>query len=93
MKLHIGNLSKEVTDAQFKDLVTPFGAVTSAEVARDRGGESKGFAFAEFADDGHAKAAIAGLDGKDVSGAALKVSEARPRKSDAAAAGSSGSRT
>jgi RNA recognition motif-containing protein len=82
MKLHIGNLSKEVTDAQLKDLITPFGATTSVEVARDRGGESKGFAFAEFGDADHAKAAITGLDGKDVNGSVLKVSEARPRKTD-----------
>lgn len=82
MKLHIGNLSKAVTDAELKDLITPFGTTTSVEVARDRGGESKGFAFAEFGDAEHAKAAIAGLDGKDVSGSVLKVSEARPRKTD-----------
>jgi RNA recognition motif-containing protein len=83
MKLHIGNLSKEVTDAQFTDLVTPFGDITSAEVARDRGGDSKGFAFAVFANADQAQAAIAGLDGKEVHGTTLKVSEARPRKSDA----------
>ncbi|MEO8382383.1 MAG: RNA-binding protein [Acidobacteriota bacterium] len=82
MKLHIGNLSKQVSDAQLKELIAPFGATTSVEVARDRGGESKGFAFAEFGDAEHAKAAITGLDGKDVDGSVLKVSEARPRKTD-----------
>ena len=86
MKLHIGNLSKQITDAQFTDLITPFGPTSSIEVARDRNGDSKGFAFAEFGDADHARAAIKELDGKEVSGQPLKVSEARPRKSDAPAA-------
>lgn len=80
MKLHIGNLSREVTDAQLNELIAPFGATTSLEIVRDRGGESKGFAFAEYSDADHARAAITGLDGTEVSGQAIKVSEARPRK-------------
>jgi len=86
MKLHIGNLPKDLTQDQLKDLVTPFGATTSIELATDRDGGSKGFGFAVYDDADLAKAAIAGLDGKEVSGQALKVSEARPRKSDAPAA-------
>jgi RNA recognition motif-containing protein len=83
MKLHIGNLAKEVTEPQLSELVTPFGATTSVELAKDRSGDSKGFGFAVYTDDEHGRAAIAGLDGKEVSGQAIKVSEARPRKSDA----------
>jgi RNA recognition motif-containing protein len=83
MKLHIGNLPKDLTDAQLSDLATPFGATTSIEVAKGREGESKGFGFVEYTDADHARAAIAALDGKDVSGQVLRVSEARPRKSDA----------
>jgi RNA recognition motif-containing protein len=79
MKLHIGNLSKQVTDAQFTDMVSPFGPTSSVEIARDRAGESKGFAFAEYGDAEHAKAAMSALDGKEVDGVAIKVSEARPR--------------
>ena len=82
MKLHIGNLSKEITQTQLTDLVNPFGQTSQVELAVDRGGASKGFGFAEYADDDHARAAIAALDGKEVSGQALKVSEARPRKSE-----------
>ena len=80
MKLHIGNLSKETTEAQLKDLVTPFGETSLVELATDRDGSSKGFGFAEYGNDDHARAAITGLDGKEVSGNTLKVSEARPRK-------------
>lgn len=81
MKLHLGNLSKDISDAQLQDMVKPFGTPESAEVARDRqNGQSKGFGFVTFANAEEAKAAIAGLDGKEVNGLTLKVSEARAPK-------------
>ena len=83
MKLHIGNLSKDMTAPQLNDLVTAFGETTLVEVATDRSGASKGFGFAEYGNAEHARAAIAGLDGKEINGLALKVSEARPRKTAA----------
>ena len=86
MKLHIGNLPKTLTEPQLKDLVTPFAVPTSVELAKDASGASKGFGFAEFAEEGHGRAVITGLDGKDVEGQALRVGEARPRKTDKPAA-------
>jgi RNA recognition motif-containing protein len=86
MKLHIGNVPKSMSDADLKQVVVAFGDVSTFEIARDRDGGSKGFAFAEFASADQAKAAITGLDGKEVGGQSLKVSEARPRKGDAPAA-------
>lgn len=84
MKLYVGNLSKQITDAQLNDLATPYGKPVSANVATERGsGESKGFGFIEFGTDDEAKAAITGLDGRDVNGQALKVNEAKPRKDNA----------
>lgn len=81
MKLHLGNLSKDISDAQLSELVKPFGNAEIAEVAKDRhSGMSKGFGFVTFASADEAKAAIAGLDGKEVNGLALKVSEARSPK-------------
>jgi cold-inducible RNA-binding protein len=80
MKLHVGNLSKQVTGTQLKDLAVAYGAVVSAEVATERSsGESKGFGFIEYGSDAEARAAITGLDGRNVEGQALKVSEAKPR--------------
>jgi cold-inducible RNA-binding protein len=80
MKLHVGNLSKQVTDAQLNDLSVPYGKVVSANVATERSsGDSKGFGFVEFSNDDEARAAITGLDGRDVNGQSLKVSEAKPR--------------
>lgn len=82
MKLYVGNLPHDVTDAQLGELATAFGKTDSAVVVRDRtSGESKGFGFIEFGNDDEAKAAIAGLDGKEVNGKAIKVNEARPKGS------------
>ncbi len=81
MKVYVGNLSKKVTDAQLNDLAVPFGKLISANVATERSsGESKGFGFIEYGSEDEARAAITGLDGRDVEGQALKVNEAKPRK-------------
>lgn len=80
MKLYVGNLSKQVNDAQLNELATPYGTLVSANVATERGsGDSKGFGFVEFTNEDEARAAITGLDGREVNGQALKVSEAKPR--------------
>jgi cold-inducible RNA-binding protein len=81
MKLYVGNLSRQITDAQLNELATPYGTPLSAVVATERSsGESKGFGFIEFSNDDEARAALAGLNGRDVNGQALKVDEAKPRK-------------
>ncbi|HUP65083.1 MAG TPA: RNA-binding protein [Thermoanaerobaculia bacterium] len=80
MKLYIGNLSKQINDAQLSDLGTPYGKLVSANVATERSsGESKGFGFIEFSTSDEGRAAITGLDGRDVNGQMLKVNEAKPR--------------
>ena len=80
MKLYVGNLSKSITEAQFTDLLTPFGKAEKVGIAKDKStGESRGFGFVEFADAAEANAAIAGLNGKEVAGQALKVNEARSK--------------
>ena len=81
MKLYVGNLSKQVTDAQLTELATPYGKPMSVNVATERtSGESKGFGFIEFNSADEGKAAITGLDGRDVNGQAITVNEARPRQ-------------
>jgi cold-inducible RNA-binding protein len=80
MKVYVGNLSKQVTDAELNELAVPYGKLVSANVATERSsGQSKGFGFLEFSNDDEARAAITGLDGRDVNGQALKVNESRPR--------------
>jgi RNA recognition motif-containing protein len=86
MKLYVGNLSKQVTDAQLKDLAAPYGKIVSSNVATERSsGASKGFGFVEFSTADEARAAIAGLHGRDVNGQALIVNESKPRNERPAA--------
>jgi len=79
-KVYVGNLSYDIDDAGLNALLAPFGTVTSAQVIMDREtGRAKGFGFVEMGTDEEAAAAIAGLNGKEVQGRALKVNEARPK--------------
>ena len=77
MKLHVGNLSKETTDAELLSIAAKFGAPTSSTIVRERDGGSKGFAFLEFASSDEAEAALSGMNGQEVAGRSLKVSVAR----------------
>lgn len=81
MKLYVGNLSPEIHDAQLGELIAPYGKPDSATVVTDRQTrESRGFGFVELSNEIEAKAAIAGLHGKEVGGRALVVNEARAKK-------------
>ncbi len=56
-----------------------FGQVASATVVKDRyTGHSKGFGFVEMNSDSEARAAITGMNGKDLKGRPIRVDEARP---------------
>jgi len=80
MRLVVENLSKSVTHAELNTIGAPYGKVLSANVATNlSNGKSKGFGFLEFSDDNEARAAIAALDGKDLYGQVLQVSEASRR--------------
>lgn len=79
--LFVGNMSFQTTESDLTELFRAFGQVTRVHVATDREtGRARGFAFVEMPDDSEAAKAIAGLDGKDVGGRNLKVSEARPKE-------------
>ncbi|MEQ1666661.1 MAG: RNA-binding protein [Bdellovibrionales bacterium] len=79
-KLYIGNLAFSVDSNQLTTLFTEFGTVDSANVIMDRdSGRSKGFAFVEMSSDTEATAAINKLNGTDLGGRAMNVSEAKPQ--------------
>ena len=79
-RIYVGNLSFETTDESLSDLFSEHGSVNSATVISDRiTGRSRGFGFVEMNDADEAKAAMDALDGKEVDGRSLKVSEARER--------------
>ncbi|HYC00592.1 MAG TPA: RNA-binding protein [Candidatus Limnocylindrales bacterium] len=81
MKLYVGNLSKEVSKAELNRLADPYGKLVTLKVAVDpASGNPKGFGFVEYSNADEGRAAIAGLDGRDVRGQALIVVEARQPK-------------
>lgn len=80
-KLFVGSLSYSVNDDQLRDAFAAAGTVVSAKVIIDRDtGRSKGFGFVEMSSDEEAKAAIDMLNGKEIEGRPVAVSEARPRE-------------
>jgi RNA recognition motif-containing protein len=80
MNIYVGNLSHEATEEDLKQAFEAFGAVSRATVIKDRmSGEPRGFGFVEMPTKEEAEAAIAGLNGQDLKGRSLKISEARPR--------------
>jgi cold-inducible RNA-binding protein len=81
MKLYVGNLSFNTSESQLRELFAAHGDVTSASLVMDREtGRPRGFGFVEFANDEHAKAAMAALSGANIDGRNLTVNEAKPRE-------------
>ena len=79
MKIYVGNLSWNTTDAELKSLFEASGTVHSASVVMDREtGRSRGFGFVEM-DDADGARAISKLNGREVGGRNLNVSEARAK--------------
>ena len=80
MNIYVGNLSRQVSDSELKDIFAEFGEVTKVNIIMDKfTGESRGFGFVEMASDEEAEKAIAELNGKDVQGRTITVSVAKPR--------------
>ena len=83
MNLFVSNLSFRMQESELADVFSQFGEVSSARIITDRETHrSRGFGFVEMPDDEAAKAAIEGLNGKEVSGRAIavRVAEDRPRR-------------
>lgn len=80
-KIYVGNLPFKVDDAELKKIFSEFGTVTEAVVITEKySRRSKGFGFVSFDEDDAVEKAVSAMDGKEVGGRALKVSEAKPRE-------------
>jgi RNA recognition motif-containing protein len=80
-KLYVGNLPYSVTETDLRDAFGAHGSIESVRIITDKlSGRSKGFAFVEMATEEEAQKAIDGMNGKDLSGRAVTVSEARPEQ-------------
>jgi RNA recognition motif-containing protein len=78
-KLFIGNLPTSTREEDLQTLFSEFGTVRSSKLVMDVfSGQCKGFGFIEM--EGHeARAAIAGLNGKDFNGKPMKVNFESPK--------------
>ncbi len=79
-KLIVGNLSYGTTSQDLESHFRQIGETTSAQVITDReSGRSRGFGFVEMASNEDAQRAVRELDGKELQGRTINVSEARER--------------
>ena len=79
-KLFVGNLPFNTTSTDLQALFSRAGTCESAAVVTDRTtGRSRGFGFVEMSSPSEAERAVAELDGADLGGRKLNVSEARER--------------
>ncbi len=82
MNIYVGNLSYQASEEELRNTFSEFGEVASVKIIKDKfSGESRGFGFVEMAKREDAEKAIAQLDGKDLKGRILRVTEARPKTS------------
>lgn len=80
-RLHVGNLSVDTTEETLRTLFASDGRrVEDVVVMTDRAtGRPKGFCFVQMGSPEEALAAIAAVNGREVDGRQLKVSEAKSR--------------
>jgi len=79
--LYVGNLPWKIRSEQLMEIASSYGEVLGARVIMEKEtGRSKGYGFIEVKEEDVEKV-MAGLNGKEVEGRELVVSEARERNS------------
>jgi len=80
VKIYVGNMSFDTTQASLEALFSNYGNIQEVAVVTDRDtGRPRGFGFVTMDDDG-ARAAIEALNGTELEGRTLTVNEAKPRE-------------
>ena len=80
MNIYVGNLSFDASEEDLQKLFSGFGQVGSVTIVRDKySGQPRGFGFIDMPERSEAQAAIENLNGKELLGRSINVSEARPR--------------
>lgn len=81
MNLFVGNVDYKASADDLGQLFSQIGEVSSVKIITDKfTGRSKGFGFVEMPNDSEARVAIEKLNGHDIAGRGISVSEARPRE-------------
>lgn len=80
MKLYVSNIPFDTTEPQLREFFEQIGVVTSVKMITDRDtGKPRGFGFVEMPD-GDANQAISSLNGQELFGRRLGISQARERE-------------
>ena len=80
MKMYVSNISFNTGETELQELFANYGTVNSASVVLDKETKrSRGFGFVEMEDEESAQTAMAKLNGKEIEGRHLNVSEARAK--------------
>ncbi len=78
INIYIGNLSQDITEDDLREAFGSFGRIENVKLIKDReSGEPKGFGFVEMPTLSEGRSAISSLNGTELKGQTLKVSEAR----------------
>ena len=81
-KIFVGNLAFETTNQDLQELFASVGTCDSATVVTDRDtGRSRVFGFVEMTSASDAQKAISELNGREMGGRQLRLSEANERPS------------
>ncbi|HMG14594.1 MAG TPA: hypothetical protein VK590_04055 [Saprospiraceae bacterium] len=81
MNIYARNLNYSLQEDELRDVFSAYGEVTSVKIIKDRAtGRAKGYAFIEMPNDDEGTEAINALNGTDVKGRNIMVSEALPPK-------------
>jgi RNA recognition motif-containing protein len=79
-RLFVGSVAWATTNDSLKKHFEQVGAVEEASILMDKmTGRSRGFGFVTMANDADADSAVSKLNGSDLDGRKIVVSEARPR--------------
>jgi len=82
VRLFVGNLPYDATEAELRELFAPVGALSYVTFPIDReSGRPRGFAFVDFSDRAQADEAIRRFNGTSFKGRTIAINEARARES------------
>lgn len=79
--LYIGNLTEDIAGEELQKQFSKYGDVREVRMVPPRNGETKTFAFITMSSVEAAQSAMNGMNGKDIDGRKIVVSEARSRGS------------
>ncbi|KAJ4403678.1 Protein phosphatase PP2A regulatory subunit B [Didymella pomorum] len=77
--IYVKNIDLDVTDDEFRELFEKHGDITSASIARDDQGKSRGFGFVNYVKHEAAAAAVDSLNDTDFKGQKLYVGRAQKK--------------